>query len=176
LSIDDGTPLTEKQLVGLISSWLTATEPTTSVSHPRRFAHINTAVLASVVFLAAMGCEKPPYDMAPVRGTVTIDGRPLSDGRVMFAPVGKGELNSGKPAYGRIDSDGSFFLYTYGDDDGAIVGEHGVTVINTAKESADANAPKFTRVSLPRRFQVVAGQDNQIDIDISKLELAQYGR
>jgi hypothetical protein len=114
--------------------------------------------------------------MAPVRGTVTVDGQPLAEGRVMFTPVGKGELNSGKPAYGRIQSDGSFVLYTYGDDDGAIVGEHGVTVINTAENSAPANGPKFTRVSLPRHFEVVAGQDNEIDIDISKLEVAQYGR
>jgi len=124
--------------------------------------------------LGMTGCEKPPYDLAPVHGTVTVDGHLLKQGKVMFTPKGKaGELNSGKPAYGRIQPDGVYVLYTYGDDDGAIVGEHGVTVINT---STDANAPKFRQVSLPKPYKVEAGKDNEIDIEVTKLEVAQYGR
>jgi hypothetical protein len=143
----------------------------------RRFYQGWLIAAAGLLLVASVGCEKPPFDVAPVHGKVTVDGKPLAQGRLMFTPVSKqGELEAGKPAYGRIQPDGSYVLYTYGDDDGAVVGEHGVTVINTDDTSKDANAPRFTRVSLPRRYQVVAGQDNEIDIEISKLEVAQYGR
>jgi hypothetical protein len=132
-----------------------------------------TFVVIGFLFVLSTGCEKPPYDLASVRGTVTIDGQLLKQGKVMFTPIAKqGELNSGKPAYGRIQPDGVFVLYTYGNDDGAIVGEHGVTVINTADPSTDPNAPKFGRVSPPRRYQVVAGQDNEIDIELTRLDVA----
>jgi hypothetical protein len=135
------------------------------------------AALASVALFVSVGCEKSPYDLAPVRGTVTVDGQQLQEGKVMFTPVAKeGELNPGKPAFGRIGPDGTFVLSTYGNEDGAIVGEHGVTVVNMADKSVDSGAFKFSRVTLPRKYVVVPGKENEIDINITKVEVAQYGQ
>lgn len=129
-----------------------------------------------LLFVAAAGCEKPPYDLAPVHGTVSIDGKKLTQGKVMFAPVPKeGELNPGKPSFGHLEPDGSFTLSTYSSDDGAVVGEHGVTVVNQMEEASASNYPKFSRITLPRKFTVEAGKDNQIDIEITERQIAQFG-
>jgi hypothetical protein len=120
-----------------------------------------------------------------VRGTVTIDGRPLSQAKIMFAPVAGGEhANPGKPAFGLLQNDGSFTLTTYENNDGAVVGVHWVTLINTARSTtrtsaenghrAPPNAPKFTRLAVPQQVTVVAGLENRIDIKLTRQDVAQY--
>jgi len=86
---------------------------------------------------AAVGCQQNPYELAPVRGTVTIDGHPLSQAKVMFAPSEVGtNPNPGKPAFGLLQPDGSFVLTTYKENDGAVIGEHWVTVIRLVKKAS----------------------------------------
>ncbi len=135
-----------------------------------------------MVVCAVTGCHKSPYETAPVRGKVTIDGRPFSQGKVMFAPIAKaGDVNSGKPAFGRLRPDGSFSLTTYHDGDGAVVGEHWVTLIRVADPSRPpanthaAGIATFGRVTVPQKKSVIAGQDNEIDIAISTKDVARYG-
>jgi len=143
------------------------------------FSRTPLRIAMGLLLLAvSAGCERPPYELAPVHGTVTIDGQLMKQGKVMFAPLAdNGQINPGKPAFGRIQPDGTFVLSTYGNEDGAVVGEHGVTVINSQGEgSTDFSASKFSRVSLPRRYQVVAGKDNQIDIELTRSDVAQYGK
>src|SRR5689334_8120728 len=71
------------------------------------------------------GCSRPSLELAPVHGKVTIDGKSLFQGKVMFAPVAKGDsVHPGKPAWGKIQSDGTFRLTTLKPEDGAVVGEH----------------------------------------------------
>ena len=100
----------------------------------------------------------------------------------MFAPIAKsGDINSGKPAFGRLQSDGSYSLSTYRDGDGAVVGEHWVTLIriaDSAHTSATSSTPgvsNFGRVTVPQKKSVVAGQANEIDIAISAKDVARYG-
>jgi hypothetical protein len=132
-----------------------------------------TAVLS--VVLSVVGCNRSPYELAPVRGRVTIDGLPLSSAKVMFAPSDAADTpNPGKPAFGLLSDDGSFALTTYEDDDGAVVGEHWVTIVKLSKDNKPANA-QFDRLSVPRRVNVAAGQDNQIDIQLSAEDVARYG-
>src|SRR5262245_35967084 len=79
---------------------------------------------------ALCGCSQSPSELAPVTGKVVIDGQPFSAGKVMFAPVAKGDdRRAGRPAFGKLASDGSFTLGTYKLGDGAVVGDHWVTVI-----------------------------------------------
>ena len=143
------------------------------------------ALLLAIVSIIA-GCQRSPYELAPVEGTVTIDGRPLTNARIMFAPVAKGgEIEAGKPAVGRLGADGSFTLTTYGDNDGAVVGEHWVTIIRTESEG-DANSassagsasarPTFDRLAVPRKTSVVSGEQNHIDIKLTAGEVARFGR
>lgn len=61
--------------------------------------------------------------MVPVRGVVTLDGKPIEGAAVLFAP-----REGGRPAIGRTDERGDFRLQTVTSDDGALRGEHVVTV------------------------------------------------
>jgi hypothetical protein len=79
--------------------------------------------------LAILGCSSSEFETAKVAGIVTLDGKPLSQGSVIFHP------QQGWPGRGELDSEGRFVLSTYGDKDGAIVGRHSVTVISQTGEN-----------------------------------------
>ncbi len=143
------------------------------------------------VFVAALccgmfaGCSDSPFEVAPTSGTVTIDGQAFTQGKVMFAPLGRGaSAEVGRPAFGRLAPDGSFTLTTYEEGDGAVVGEHWVTVIRIAPKGDDggnlpaampAGVPPFTRVAVPTKVTVAADQENRIDVRLTRQEVAQYG-
>ena len=60
--------------------------------------------------------------MVPASGVVLIDGRPQEKLSVLFFPAG------GRPAAGITDAEGRFRLTTFESGDGAVVGEHAVTI------------------------------------------------
>lgn len=60
--------------------------------------------------------------MAPVSGTVTLDGKPLAGAVVLFQP------SKGTPGRAVTDDGGGFVLTTFETGDGAIVGPHHVAV------------------------------------------------
>jgi hypothetical protein len=131
-----------------------------------RIATLTALLLASI----AVGCSKSPYDLAPVQGTVRIEGRPLTTGKVMFAPIAQGDnANAGKPAFGRIQSDGRYVLTTLSENDGAIVGEHWVTIL----DGEVPGMPPFPRLPVGQK-QTVASGTNEIDIELSGQEAARY--
>ncbi|TWT35367.1 hypothetical protein KOR34_02580 [Posidoniimonas corsicana] len=76
------------------------------------------ALLAS----ALVGCGSNRDGLVEVSGVVTMDGEPLTTGRVEFFP------DSGRPASGQIDSEGRYQLSTYEKGDGAKPGNYVVTV------------------------------------------------
>jgi hypothetical protein len=112
---------------------------------------------AAVGCCAWAGCS----DTVPVRGTVMREDSKVSGGTVMFRPVGPG-----KPAYGVIQSDGTFELATNRDGDGAMAGEYRVTV--TGENDPETGSAGTTYVG-PRKttYKVVAGEINDFDIEIS---------
>jgi hypothetical protein len=69
--------------------------------------------------------------MAPVKGRVTFNGKPVKEAAITFAPVPKTDKDKepGKPATGFTDEDGYYELSTFEPLDGAIVGNHKVTVM-----------------------------------------------
>jgi hypothetical protein len=143
--------------------------------------------------LVCVGCSDPPFPVAPVQGIVTIDGAPMLNGKIMFAPTAQGgKLNSGRPGFGHIQSDGSYTLSTYGDGDGAVIGQHWVSVIN-AETAMSAAVPKsvemratgkfavnkhnFRRITFPRQTVTVdADRENKIDIALTSQDIAKYGK
>ena len=80
-----------------------------------------------LVFLA--GCGGPV--MAPVKGRVTCNGKPVAEAAVTFNPAARSEEDKepGKPATGFTDADGNYVLSTFKNYDGALVGKHRVTVM-----------------------------------------------
>jgi hypothetical protein len=104
----------------------------------------------------------------------------------MFAPdVAAGAINSGKPAFGRLDAEGCFILGTYDESDGAIVGDHSATISRRQETSASGatsaapisgSGPNFRSIVVTGRFHVSAGVVNKIDIAITRDELNRFAR
>lgn len=134
------------------------------------------AALAGVLFagaaascLATAGCsssDAPP--LAEAEGTVTMNGKPLSNIGVVFFPTGSGPMSSGN-----TDENGRFVLTTIKPQDGAVVGQHRV-----AFGAAEESSGEYARRMLPAKYEspqtsqvtaeVVAGQVNQFTFELSK--------
>src|SRR5689334_3923065 len=69
--------------------------------------------------------------LAPVHGRVTCNGKPVPQAGVIFSPAGQSESDRqpGKAAAGSTDADGRYVLTTYRPGDGALVGQHHVSII-----------------------------------------------
>jgi hypothetical protein len=138
----------------------------------RQLCRIRLAFLFVVAVVA--GCDATTYETAPVHGTVAVDDKPLFQGKVRFAPVAQGQnTQTGKPAFGDIQSDGSYRLTTFEANDGAVVGEHWVTILNVGEDLPDG-VPEFARVTLPEKVKVVGGKDNEIPIKPSRAIVRKY--
>src|SRR5579883_1927961 len=100
--------------------------------------------LAVLVFLWCPGCgsKEGPYVAAtvPVKGSVTYQGKKLTQGEVTFE-----SLENGREAHGRIQPDGTFVLTTFKEGDGALAGDHRVAVAEADK--AIHLPAKFSHVS-----------------------------
>ncbi len=83
--------------------------------------------IAWLVFIALggtfSGCWSRGPETIPVQGIVTLDGKPVEGATVSFSPKA-----AGRPATGTTDAAGHFSLTTFEPGDGAVPGEHVVTV------------------------------------------------
>lgn len=139
--------------------------------------------VASIVVGCGGRAEKPA--MGRVRGTVMYEGKPLDKGRITFTPIAGDGISGGTSAMSPIASDGSFDLTTFDTNDGAIVGQHNVTVTVPTQEINDLNKPKadgsisyvLPKELVPKKYTdpattplkntVVAG-DNNFTIELMK--------
>jgi hypothetical protein len=93
---------------------------------------INRVVLwcgLSALAVAAEGCQRgPTWDLTPVEGTVTKNGRPLPHVEVVFLT----DLDAGTQgpkASSFTDEAGHYRLRTDNGDDGTVVGKHRVVIL-----------------------------------------------
>lgn len=99
-------------------------------------------VVAAALALPSCGCgssssRQRPLTL-PVKGKVTYHGKAPSQGRVDFEP------DTGRPASGNIQADGTYVLSTFKEGDGAIPGVHRVAVTGgTGKSPGEALPAKF---------------------------------
>lgn len=130
-----------------------------------------------LLLTATAGCSKGfEKEVAPVTGTVTCDGEPVTDGLVIFTPrviPGEDVKNTGKTATGLIKSDGSYVLTTYDTDDGAIIGDHDVRIYKPTPEDDESpeawdydEDPNLCGRGILR--VTVEDADNVIDLDPAK--------
>ena len=127
---------------------------------------IPTLVKLTVLSLVVAGCHRSPFTLAPVHGKVSVDDKPLIDGKIMFAPIaGPNQQNPGKPAFGTIQPSGDYRLTTFAKDDGAVVGEHWVTILNVGK--LPKSVPEFEKITFPKKVKVDVGRDNEIEIKLT---------
>jgi len=104
-----------------------------------RRGRVQTAVACAAILSAALlGCGSG-FDVAPVTGKVTCNGKPVSVGGVSFTPIAEegASAEPGKPASGSLKPDGTFSLSTYEAMDGAVVGKHRVQYFGPEDEEAE---------------------------------------
>ncbi|MEX1223311.1 MAG: carboxypeptidase-like regulatory domain-containing protein [Pirellulales bacterium] len=125
------------------------------------------------------GCGGDSFDVAPVSGTVTLDGQPLPEARVAFEPIAPaGELLAGPGSHGKTDAAGRYTLETLEGRRGAVIGRHRVT-ISTAVAAPPGSANEFKSIEerVPQRyldggepleFTVPAGGTEAADFSLTK--------
>ena len=106
-------------------------------------------VLAAAVVLLVGGCGGDGPDLGKVKGTVTLDGNPLPNASVEFAP--EGQRGSGAVT----DAEGKYELMFTSDKKGAIVGKHTVR-ITTLQQGGDSS-----RGDLPESPELVPPKYNK---------------
>lgn len=87
---------------------------------------LSNGVLLLLAAIMLTGCGGPkPFnpDIGTVTGTVTMDGKPLADANIVFIPIVMGPQSTAT-----TDASGKYkLIYTKGGD-GAVVGEHAVSI------------------------------------------------
>jgi hypothetical protein len=149
-----------------------------------RLLRLVVAAGLCLVLLCA-GCNSGRKATAKVSGVVTVDGKPMNFGRVQFSPVAAEDaLNAGKAGYGYIHADGTFTLTTYKENDGAVVGQHRVTIRSRSRRLPEGQAPPPRDETIPpfetlrlvgQKYEVVAGQENEFQIELTSDQIRKFG-
>ena len=104
-----------------------------------------------LLFLAILfGCSSSTdgFLYQPVSGEVRMDGEPLPKATVVFVPMGEG-LNTGRPSVAETDESGAFVLQATNGTEGAVVGEH-VVSISTGKINQNTDEVIVKEIIPPR--------------------------
>ena len=139
------------------------------------------AFLPMALLVLVSGCSKPSCELAPVSGTVTLDGEPLADAIVSFVPQRKESGETAGPSSVAVtDGKGHFKLKSREDDSlGAVVGHHRVSVstyvarpVNLAKSDeveviSEERVPKQYNARSTLSFEVKSGVSNEANWDLS---------
>lgn len=124
------------------------------------------------------GCG-PGADLGRVSGVVRIDGQPYPGGKVIFTPVGSPGSNlSGQPALGKLGPDGRYELSTFGHGEGALIGDHTVSLFRAPNDSEtrpDLSKLSFKRFNMRDGHAAVASGNNEFDFDITSDDLRRHG-
>jgi hypothetical protein len=112
-------------------------------------------VAAAGVFLALLGplclggCKKGPDlpTLAPVKGTVTVDGKPVTSGRVVLNPENPEKGKEAALSAGKIESDGSYEIMT-GGQPGAPLGPAKLVVTMETMSQPGAKGPPKAEFNL----------------------------
>ena len=131
------------------------------------------AMMMLIVALEA-GCGPSRPVLLPAEGLVTLDGKPLADAAVAFQPKA-----GGRPASARTDASGRFKVGTYTPQDGALPGEHTVTIA-AVESSGPPNAPEVRWIT-PKKYSnnqsgfsaTVAAGSKTFTFDLSSEESAE---
>ncbi len=148
----------------------------------------NHRMLLAGLLIVLAGCSSPTPDLGEVQGRVTMEGQPLANVQVTFAPEKSSEKSPLPISTGTTDRDGSYRLKTTVGTAGAAVGSHRVIVEDIAadapsegngREAQDEKPPAVasvpsrvsqrysTAAATPLRRDVKLG-DNTINFELTR--------
>ena len=151
------------------------------ISIGRRFA---SRLALAVLIAATCGCGESGPQLAPATGQVLLDGEPVADAGVLFAPT-----SSGPAASASTDADGNFSLMT-GSREGALVANHRVVISKSETRGVNTDSEGLSGVAvdggwlfvdhLPTRYndpntsgltaEVVAGGENHFTFELTSVK------
>jgi hypothetical protein len=107
------------------------------------------AVSLTAVFMS-VGCGPSGPALSPAEGTVTLDGRPVPNALVTFAP----KDGTGSPSNGLTDAAGNYKLRFNRDRYGVLPGAHNVTVEveKVSAEDVPEGEPVPEFVPVPKKY------------------------
>ena len=112
------------------------------------------ALLSGVLLGCVFGCDKGDLpNLAPVNGIVTLDGTPLANKEVIFAP------ENGRPSIGRTDENGKYELKYTAEIDGAIIGQHAVKISTPLPEGGNYAGYKET---VPKKYNAESSLKEEV--------------
>lgn len=134
--------------------------PCGSKLQPRAVWHGCIAAAAlSLLIAATAGCQSKS-SVVPVRGKVTMDGKPLTKGMIATLPA------AGRGANAIIQPDGTFELRTFAKNDGATVGVHKVAIVaNDAPTNGGPEAGSGKSL-VPKRYTSPETSGLTIDVQV----------
>ncbi len=109
----------------------------------------------SVFALASIGCG-PGYKIVEASGTVTLDGKPLSNATVLTQPIGtEDNPNPGPGSFAETDENGHFVLeFQHEAVVGAAPGECYIKIVeNAAKRESSDDTAEVVRSKVPWEYQ-----------------------
>lgn len=94
-----------------------------------------TSVFRTLAVVLLAGCNSSDFPpTVPVSGTVTMGGKPMERLSVSFLLEGA----AARTGFGVTNDQGEFQISTFDQDDGALLGTHGVTISDLPEKSAEA--------------------------------------
>lgn len=138
---------------------------------------IGRAMSLGVMAALFSGCgENSGLPLAPVSGTVTVDGQPLTMGIIAFVPD-TSQGTTGPMGTSPIGKDGTFRITTTGHD-GALAGHHRIKVMAETEYDPATNTPPQSFVH--RRYvneqtsgltrEVIADEENVFNFELDPPE------
>ncbi len=118
--------------------------------------------------LLALGCSGTPSDqpeLGSVTGSVTLDGKPLVNVWVGFAP------RDGRSSMGLTDKDGRYKLDYLFDTPGAKVGQHTVTITTPQEDESGGEVPNF-RELIPAKYNTKTTLTAEVKPGQNKIDFA----
>lgn len=131
-------------------------------------SRIAATSLAVIALIGLVGCGSGS-GVAPVSGTVTLDGQPLANALVSFYPQEEGKRFS----TGTTDAAGNYQLVYTNDQQGAAIGKHTVK-ITTATVQGEGGPAKPPKEKLPAKYndqseltaEVASGANNNTNFEL----------
>jgi hypothetical protein len=123
-----------------------------------RIACHRSLYVVIVLVPACIGCHKSGPAIAPVKGKVLLDGKPMTKGTVITMPA------AGRGAKSPIASDGSFQIGTFTKTDGAIVGTHRAAVVAYEPPPNAGPESPFGTLLVPKKY--ISPEASGLTIDV----------
>lgn len=125
---------------------------------PSRLANLFSAGFAFVVIV---GCDSGGHPATTaVYGVLLHHGKPVSDASVNFTP------QKGRSANGVTDAEGHFQLTTFQPGDGALAGEHLVTITYIGNEASPIPARYSDPARSDLRVEISKGEIHELQLEL----------